>query len=271
MVVLHNFPVETVVGSYLKAAVTMKSANGDAIFEDIVKFLFQFPAMHFAHVVVSSAGSFFYICDAFNSLIKWKSGSESFVIVNATQELLDLKTEPNTQLRSSVNGSPCSWTYVFASHPGQSVIHAIFSKEDHYYSHSPVVLKASLRIVAYLPLIVCQAGDGNQFGGYWVDLAQAENDNQSHGLEELYLVPGTSLDIALVGGPELWDKAVDFIETVEVLDEGNSLAEDGVLVHRVSSSYKNLYGVLCRKLGTYVSFSIYFLVESILDLKRHRS
>lgn len=29
MVVLRNFPVETVVGSYLKAAVTMKGRNGN--------------------------------------------------------------------------------------------------------------------------------------------------------------------------------------------------------------------------------------------------
>lgn len=207
----------------------------------------------FAHVVASCAGGFFYRCDAFNSLIKWKAGSESFVIVNATQELL----EPNTQLHSSVDGSPCSWTYVYASNPGQAVIHAIFSKEDHHYSHGPVVLKASLRIVAYLPLIVRQASDGNQFGGYWLDLAQAGSNKQSDSLEELYLVPGTSLDIVLVGGPDRWDKSVDFIETVEVLDEGNALAEDGVLLHRVSGSYRNLYGVLCQKLGTFVSFSIY--------------
>lgn len=164
--------------------------------------------------------------------------------------------EPNTQLQSSVDGSPCSWTYVFASHPGQAVIHAIFSKEDHHYSHSPVALKASLRIVAYLPLVLHQAGDGNRFGGYWLDLAQAENDKQSHGLEELYLVPGTSLDIALVGGPERWDKGVDFVETVEVLDEANALAEDGILVHRVSGSLRNLYGVLCQRLGTFVSLFI---------------
>ncbi|KAL2335738.1 hypothetical protein Fmac_016951 [Flemingia macrophylla] len=80
MVILHNFPVETVVGSHLQAAVTMKAENG----------------------------AFFYRCDAFNSLIKWKAGSESFVIVNATQELLYLETVPNTQLHSSADGSPCS-------------------------------------------------------------------------------------------------------------------------------------------------------------------
>ena len=209
----------------------------------------------FVYVVLSCAGAFFYRCDAFNSLIKWKAGSESFVIVNATQELLYLETVPNTQFQSSVDGSPCSWTYEYASNPGQAVIHAIFSKEDHHYSLGPGVLKASSRIVAYLPLIVRQAGDGNQFGGYWLDLVQAESNKQSHSLEELYLVPGTSLDIVLVGGPEWWDNGVDFIETVEVLDEGNALAEDGVIVHRVSS---NLYGVLCQKLGSFVSFSIYF-------------
>ncbi|KAL2335736.1 hypothetical protein Fmac_016949 [Flemingia macrophylla] len=223
MVMLHNFPVETVVGSHLQAAVTMKAANG----------------------------AFFYRCDAFNSLIKWKAGSESFVIVNATQELLYLETVPNTQLHSSADGSPCSWTYVYASNAGQSVIHAIFSKEDYHYSYGPVVLKTSLCIAAYLPLVVHQAGDGNQFGGYWLDLAQSESNKQYHSLEELYLVPGTSLDILLVGGPERWDRGVEFIETVEVLNEGNALAEDGVLVHRVSGSYRNLYGVLCQTLGAF--------------------
>lgn len=42
MVMLHNFPLETVVGSHLQAAVTMKAANGDTIFEDIAKFPFHF-------------------------------------------------------------------------------------------------------------------------------------------------------------------------------------------------------------------------------------
>ncbi|MED6160148.1 hypothetical protein PIB30_048628 [Stylosanthes scabra] len=32
MAMLHNFPVETVVGSHLQAAVTMKAANGASFF-----------------------------------------------------------------------------------------------------------------------------------------------------------------------------------------------------------------------------------------------
>ncbi|CAL0328641.1 unnamed protein product [Lupinus luteus] len=168
-------------------------------------------------------GAFFYRCDAFNYLIKWKAGSESFVIVNRTH---DLETVPSTKLHSSIEGFPCSCTYICASNPGQAVIRAILSKEYHQYSHGPVVLKASLHIAACLPLIFRQAGDGNQFGGYWLDLALAESSS----LEEIYLVPGTNLDVLLVGGPERWGKGVEFIETVEVLDETDTLVEDGVLV-----------------------------------------
>ncbi|MED6133436.1 hypothetical protein PIB30_028200 [Stylosanthes scabra] len=204
MAMLHNFPVETVVGSHLQAAVTMKAANG----------------------------AFFYRCNAFHSLIKWKAGSESFVIVNSTQDLSYLETATNTQLHSSADGFPCSWTYLYSLNPGQAVIHAILSKEYNEYSHGPVVLKASFRVAAYLPLIVQQASDGNQFGGYWHDFARTKNNKQSHTLEELYLVPGTSLDLLLVGGPEQWDKGVDFIETVTVIRDDNALVEDGKLLFK---------------------------------------
>ncbi|KAI5428543.1 hypothetical protein KIW84_033506 [Lathyrus oleraceus] len=75
-------------------------------------------------------------------------------------------------------------------------------KEYHEFSNGPTVLRAYLRIATHLPFIVSQAGDGNHFGGYWLDLAQAENNKQWHNLEELYLAPGTNLDLLLVGGPE---------------------------------------------------------------------
>lgn len=56
MVMLHNFLVETVVGSHLQAAVTMKAANGDTIFKDIgVSFPFYclaFLLMLICHVQV---------------------------------------------------------------------------------------------------------------------------------------------------------------------------------------------------------------------------
>lgn len=147
-----------------------------------------------------------------------------------------------------------------ATDAGQSLLHATLTKEyqnlDHPF-HGPIILKASSRIGAYLPLSLRQAGDGNQYGGYWMNTAQAEAHSQFENLDDLFLAPGTHLDVMLVGGPELWDKGGDFIKTVDILDE-HSRPKKGVDVHEVSSSYQSLYRVLCQKLGTYVSFHNYY-------------
>uniref|UniRef100_A0A5B7BTW7 BIG2 domain-containing protein n=1 Tax=Davidia involucrata TaxID=16924 RepID=A0A5B7BTW7_DAVIN len=217
IVMLPNFPVETVVGSHLQAAVTMKASNG----------------------------AYFYRCDAFSSSIRWKAGSESFAIVNATVESFVL---------DKLCGPPCAWTCVFASSAGHTILHATLSKDYQQLDHSlsgPIVLKASLRIAAYSPLIVHQAGDGNQFGGCWFNLTQAEAQNQLVNLDNLYLVPGTHLDVMLCGGPDRWDQGVDFIGTVESLDEEHTDLKDGVLVHQISTSYGTPYRILCQTLGTF--------------------
>lgn len=207
-------------------------------------------------VKLSFAGAYFYRCDAFQSLIKWKVGSESFVVVNATEEPIVLEKLGNIQLLESINGPPCSWTYLYASGYGQTMLHATLSKEYRHFDQSflgPIVLKASMRIAAYPPLTVHQVGDGNQFGGYWFDLSHVEARNQLENLERLYLVPRTSLDIMLLGGPEKWDKGVDFIETVEILDDKHARVKDGVHVHQVSGTYQSMYRVSCQTLGTFVS------------------
>ncbi|GAV68566.1 RRM_1 domain-containing protein/Big_2 domain-containing protein [Cephalotus follicularis] len=225
MVMLHNFPVETVVGSHLQAAVTMKE----------------------------STGHYFYSCDAFNSFINWKAGSELFVVVNATKEMLDLEKKENIELHASVYGPPCSWTYVYASGSGRTMLHATLSKEYLHFdhpSHGPVVLKASSRIAAYPQLSVHQAGDGSQFGGYWFDLGQAEASSHPENLDKLYLVPGAHIDVMLLGGPEQWDKGVDFIETVEILDGKHVHVGDEVHVHQIYASSRSLYRILCEALGT---------------------
>ena len=41
MAMLRYFPVETVVGSYLQAAVTMKASNGNAILQNILECAFS--------------------------------------------------------------------------------------------------------------------------------------------------------------------------------------------------------------------------------------
>ncbi|KAK4603548.1 hypothetical protein RGQ29_012174 [Quercus rubra] len=226
MAMLHSFPVETVVGSHLQAAVTMKASNG----------------------------AYFYRCDAFCSFIKWKAGSKSFNIVNATGEKPVLDMVENFELHASLNGPPCSWTRIYASGLGRAMLHATLSKDYHHVDNSllgPIVLKASTRIAAYQPLIICQLGDGSQFGGYWFDLAQAEAQNLLENLDKFYLVPGTHLDIMLLGGPEKWDNGVDFIETVETLDEGHGPVQNGVLVNQLSGNNRSVYRVLCQTLGNF--------------------
>ncbi|KAK6928386.1 hypothetical protein RJ641_006977 [Dillenia turbinata] len=226
MMMLHSFPVETVVGSQLKAAVTMKASDG----------------------------AFFYECDAFNSFIKWTAGSESFTIVNVTGEFPVLDKIDNVELDESLFVPVCGWTYVYASAPGRAMLHATLSKENQHFDHhfsGSIVLRASSLIAAYSPLIVQQAGDGNQFGGYWFDLVQAEGSAQLEHLESLYLVPGTHLEVKLIGGPEPWDHGIDFIETVDNLDVMHTPLREGIVVHRISTGRDSLYRVLCHTLGTF--------------------
>ncbi|TYI63709.1 hypothetical protein E1A91_D09G035200v1 [Gossypium mustelinum] len=225
MVMLQNFPVETVVGSHLPAAVSMKASN-DAYFSR---------------------------CDAFHSFIKWKAGSESFIVTNATGEAPVLEKEDNLELHVPVDGPPCSWTYIYASASGQAMLHATFSKEYHHIDPSlsgPIVLRATSRIASYMPLTLHQAGDGNRFGGYWVNTARIEATNQLEDRDKVYLVPGTQVDVILHGGPERWGKGVEFVQKVEIFDEEHA-HDNGVDVHLISSSHGSLYRLLCQTLGTY--------------------
>ncbi|XP_030530756.1 nuclear pore complex protein GP210 isoform X1 [Rhodamnia argentea] len=227
MVMLPNFPVETVVGSHLKAAVTLKA----------------------------STGSHFYRCDAFGSFIKWKAGSESFIIVNETGETTKVQNIiDDDDVKAVVNGPPCSWTYIYAAGSGQTLLHAALPKEYHHFdpfSHGTTALKASSRIAAFLPLVLRQVGDGNHFGGYWIDFAQVEADGYLESLDKIYLVPGTYVDVMLLEGPERWDGDVDYIETVECLDKEPANLKDHNLVEQLHSSYRSLYRVSCQLLGTF--------------------
>ncbi|XWS30400.1 hypothetical protein CRYUN_Cryun24cG0114100 [Craigia yunnanensis] len=56
----------------------------------------------------------------------------------------------------------------------------------------------------------------------------------------------------LHGGPERWDKDVDFMETVEIFYEEHA-HDNGVHMHQISSSYGSLYRVLCQTLGNYTA------------------
>lgn len=217
MVMLPNFPVETIVGSHLQAAVTMKASNG----------------------------AYFDRCDAFSSFVKWEIGSESFEILNATMESFSFNIQ---------YGPPCAWANVYASGSGYAMLNATLSKEYHPFDHSlsgAIILKASSRIAAYPPLIIHQAGDGNQFGGYWFDLAQTDASDRFENLDELYLVPGSYLDTILHGGPNPWGEGVQFIEAVEVLSEEKTALKNGAVAYQLSTSHASSYRISCNKLGNY--------------------
>ncbi|TYJ17177.1 hypothetical protein E1A91_A09G033800v1 [Gossypium mustelinum] len=133
------------------------------------------------------------------------------------------------------------------------MLHATFSKEYHHIDPSlsgPIVLRATSRIASYMPLTLHQAGDGNQFGGYWVNTARIEATNKLEDRDKVYLVPGTQVDFILHGGPERWDKGVEFVQRVEIFDEEHT-HDNGVDVHLISSSDGSLYRLLCQTLGTY--------------------
>ncbi|CAI0454950.1 unnamed protein product [Linum tenue] len=221
MIMLPNFPVETVVGSHLQAAVTLKSSNG----------------------------AYFYKCDAFRTFVNWRTGSESFVALNATEESLAVQKLAKAG-HGYVSGPPCSWTKVYASGSGQTLLQAILSKEYHsfdHHFHGPIVLKASSRIASYPPLILGQLGDGNQYGGY----SYEGTDDEIENLEKLYLVPGTSLDVMLLGGPKQWGTSVEFIETVELLDDETVKNKVGLQVHQLTGSYRSTYRILCSSHEAY--------------------
>ncbi|XP_019185742.1 PREDICTED: nuclear pore complex protein GP210 isoform X2 [Ipomoea nil] len=223
MLMLPNFPVETLIGSHLLASVTLKTSNG----------------------------AFFHKCDAFRSSIKWKCESDAFTIVDAGWSLISDKLGI-LDFDMSSHGPPCAWSFVYAASSGQTMLHATMTKEYQPFDHSissSVVLKASSRIAAYSPLHVYQASDGNQFGGYWVDMVQTVASNQQN-LEYLYLVPGTHVDLMLNGGPERWDHGVEFIETVEATGQGNSDFKDG-LVHKIFNMHGSAHRIKCQEVGNY--------------------
>ncbi|KAL9246241.1 hypothetical protein vseg_019803 [Gypsophila vaccaria] len=221
MVMLPNFPVETVVRSNLQAAVAMKASNGD----------------------------YFHQCDAFHLSIKWSTGSDKFVIVNATAEAFE-KNPLTTVKRSNHDHAACSWISIFATSPGEAILQASFSTPVDFGFSRQMVLKASASIASFSPLTVHQAGDGNKFGGYWFDLEKVGKSNGFGSFDELFLVPGTFLDVVLVGGPKRWGEGVEFVETVDFLDE-RSTHDNGGLVHQVAIMDENGYRLVCQELGNY--------------------
>ncbi|KAK8953612.1 hypothetical protein KSP40_PGU015368 [Platanthera guangdongensis] len=228
---LPVYPVEVAVGTELKAAVTLKTTDGN----------------------------YFYQCDAFNSIIRWNifSESEIFSPLNITEKIC----EPNIPLTVNIKqsfGQPCAWTCLFAYGHGRAMLHATLSMELYSPLQSkeePLILRADYLIVAYSPLVAYQAGNGNKFGGYWVDIPKMNNGlKHSHlfPLDELYLAPGSAIDVLLSGGPERWDHHVEYVESADITSEEILSVTDGAQVSKTFSTGTRLYTKILFSRGNLV-------------------
>ncbi|XP_062193278.1 nuclear pore complex protein GP210 [Phragmites australis] len=225
--ILPVFPVEVPVGTRLHTAVALKTFNGHS----------------------------FSRCDHFNAFIRWSllSENESFQILNTT-EASSIKDLKHNSRSWGQNGNPCAWISLNASAAGRATIVATFSFDsdsDFETFTGPIFLKATSKISAYYPLVVLQGGNGNQFGGYWFDLSGIHSRIQnmvSNSPKELYLVPGSTMNVFLFGGPERWDQVVDFVETVDAIGESKNQIISSAAVQKLSSG---LYQVSCQSKVSY--------------------
>ncbi|KAH0462028.1 hypothetical protein IEQ34_009603 [Dendrobium chrysotoxum] len=231
MVVLPIYPVEVAVGTELKAAVSLKT----------------------------SEGNYFYQCDAFNSFMKWNvfSESETFRALNTTEKICEADMLHLTEISKQSYVQPCAWTCLFAYGTGRAVLHATLSIDLHspfHFMDGPLILKTAFPIAAYSPLVAYQAGNGNRFGGYWIDVPEINNGikhSYSTALDELYLAPGSAMDVHLCGGPERWDLNVEYVESVEVTGEQDLPVTDGVQVQQTLCNGRRLYTALCLSVGQF--------------------
>ncbi|KAG8050281.1 hypothetical protein GUJ93_ZPchr0009g538 [Zizania palustris] len=227
LAILPIFPVEVPVGTQLQAAVTLKTSNGHS----------------------------FSRCNFFNAFIRWTllSENESFEVVGTT-DALSIEALKHHAGSWAQYGNPCSWITLNASAAGQATLVATFSFDSEAYFETfsgPIFLKAASKISVYHPLVVLQAGNGNRFGGYWVDLSRIQSGIQNrdnYSSKELYLVPGSTMDVFLFGGPEQWDQLIDFVETVDVVGESKNYAVSSTAVQKLSS---RLYRISCQSKGNF--------------------
>ncbi|CAA6668012.1 unnamed protein product [Spirodela intermedia] len=244
MVLIHEFPVEALVGTHLLAAVFLKTTDGDLYF-----IFLGFLKCFLCRELLSPM-------QLFNSFVKWRvlSESEVFLVSNTTGEELAF----NVLLHGAseeVSRSPCSWTYLYASNPGHAVLHASFSSKTQpsdLFLDGEIALQSSAQIAAYHPLAAFQAGNGNQFGGYFLEFPRRETVDKYFDLEnlsELYLAPGSAMDVFIIGGPDRWGHSVEYIDTVKI--RGKSSPPEGVILKKAVTDDGTLYNILCQKVGNF--------------------
>ncbi|KAF3793671.1 Nuclear pore complex protein [Nymphaea thermarum] len=244
IVMIQNFPVEVEVGGYIVAAATLTAEDGTWFTIDITFF----------------GSSYYHRCDAFSSSTRWEvfGDAEPFKITNETGNV-DCLGLSDLERAEFSRSPPCACACLYASSAGRAEIHAVIFKDLASNKHllntsEQPVLRAAKILVAYPSLLVYQAGDGNRFGGYRVDVPISFSSAQITSLKsvnELYLVPGTRIDMVLLGGPERWDNDIEFIESLEIVAEDMNTFNAGVRISNSSINGGTLYDIYCQDLGAY--------------------
>ncbi|CAN6449269.1 unnamed protein product [Victoria cruziana] len=232
VVMIQNFPVEVEVGKYIVAAATLKAEDG----------------------------GYYHKCDAFSSSVRWQVLGDvvPFKIANETGNV-DCLGISDLERAEFSRGPPCACACLYASSAGRAELHAVMFKDMAsskylFNTSEQLVLRAAKTLVAYPPLFVYQAGDGNRFGGYKVDVPVSYSSAHTDSLKrvsELYLVPGTRIEIVLLGGPERWDNNMEFIESLEIVAEDINTLNAGVRISNSSINRGTLYDIYCQDLGAY--------------------
>ncbi|MCO5578576.1 hypothetical protein L7F22_032420 [Adiantum nelumboides] len=226
---VEGLPSETEIGSYLPAAVTLRSPEGH----------------------------YYSKCDSFSSLIDWKvtSAESSFIKANETSDGSSKQIIQDLETSSLI----CDLKQFLAVKPGRATVTASFVI-DNSCGPSGLLpsnkLSVSWTVAAYQPLTVLQAEDGSSHGGYRCGTSFAETSRKSHLINQcqvsvLRLVPGSSMKVLLKGGPEPWGHGVEFIERHEV---SASLEEDGIeppVVSHLAGSGGRLYDIMCSSFGNF--------------------
>ncbi|CAK9273031.1 unnamed protein product [Sphagnum jensenii] len=220
------------------------------------------------------AGEFMLLCDAFSKFVSWgifgadgvfatEKGISSSLFPPIHTMLEDSKAHGLVPAQEAalklIHPHACAWTLLSVAQAGWASVTASLNVGDSLLEQTaPAIehpsLETSWTIAAFAPLTLEQASSGDAHGGYTYKISRNEwgsvNTPQNSPLKELLLVPGSSMNVILRGGPERWGQGVEFVDSHEVRpDHGESMG--AVAVTHLQEGRMRIYSINCKMLGNY--------------------
>jgi nuclear pore complex protein Nup210 len=217
-------------------------------------------------------------CDAFSKFVSWgifgadgvfatEKGISSSLFPPIHTMLEDSKAHGLVPAQEAalklIHPRACAWTLLSVAQAGRASVTASLNVGDSLLEQTaPAIehpsLETSWTIAAFAPLTLEQASSGDAHGGYAYKISGNEwgsvNTPQNNPLKELLLVPGSSMNVILRGGPERWGPGVEFVDSHEVRpDHGESMG--AVAVTHLQEGRMRIYSINCKMLGNYVSYA----------------